>query len=59
MASTPFYMSTDGLLFVVKPNGDKERAMTDDEHLKYNTSQFEMNTAGNPDSAALKFKNKG
>jgi hypothetical protein len=38
MASTPYYMRTDGLLFVVKDTSEQERAMTPAEHTKYNTS---------------------
>lgn len=29
--------------------------MTDDEHLRYNTSQFEMNTQGNASTSDRKF----
>jgi len=38
MASAPFYMSTDGLLFIVRDANEKERPMNEEEKLKYNTS---------------------
>lgn len=38
MASKPYYMSSDGLLFIIKIGNEKEREMTDEENLKYNTS---------------------
>ena len=44
MASTPFYVRTDGLLFVVKDSSEKERPMTEAEHVMYKTSQFEIDT---------------
>jgi hypothetical protein len=46
MQSKPIFMSTDGLLFVVKNADEPLREMTEDEHIRFNTAQFEMNIQG-------------
>jgi hypothetical protein len=38
MQSQPFYMSSDGLLFIVKESNEVFREMTPAEDIKYNTS---------------------
>jgi len=41
IASAPFYVSTDGLLFVVRDRSKKERPMTDQEIVKFRSAEFE------------------
>ena len=42
IASAPFYVSTDGLLFILRDNSKKERPMTDLELLKFRSVEFEQ-----------------
>jgi hypothetical protein len=41
MASAPFYVNTDGLLFIVKDSQEELRPLNDEEELLYNTAQLE------------------
>ena len=43
LASAPFYVSTDGLLFVIRDSKKKERKMTDEEIVKFRCAEFEQN----------------
>ena len=40
-ANAPFYVSTDGLLFIVKDKSLVERDMTEEERLLYRSDDFE------------------
>jgi ubiquitin carboxyl-terminal hydrolase 47 len=41
MASNPFYLSTDGLLMIVKDNSLKERELTDEERKEFGCAEYE------------------
>jgi hypothetical protein len=41
MSSSPFYLSTDGILFVIYDNNLSIREMTFDEKEKYRCDEFE------------------
>ena len=43
IASAPFYVSTDGLLFIIKKNSKMERVLSEVEKGLYNCAEYENN----------------
>jgi hypothetical protein len=41
MASSPFYMNTDGLLLILKDSSKMERDLTEEEKEKFHYDEFE------------------
>lgn len=41
LASAPFYISTDGLLFIIKDTSKMERELTEEEKDMFNSGEYE------------------
>lgn len=51
-SAAPFYVSTDGILFIVKDGSLTEREMTPEEKELYRSDDFEANTFGSGGTGA-------